>query len=94
MISTKEENKYKHALDFMYQRYKEVLADANTELKKFILSNSWTRGPKEVYGIPRDTRYLQLIPINNANVIMYSMKLMVVGDGAVGKTCMLISYAS
>jgi hypothetical protein len=91
ILSSNDTDAYKRAIYYTYKSYQAFTAEIHIEMRKFITSNTWTRAKHEYYGIPQKVNS-EYSAHTNLDVLK-QIKILSVGDGSVGKSSMLITYA-
>jgi hypothetical protein len=84
LINTEATNRYKSALDTLYEMHKTELSLFPTKINEFIKSHAITRPKKSPYGIPPKNK--KKLPMHQT---LDSCKLVITGDDKSGKTTMV-----
>jgi hypothetical protein len=92
LLSQDSDDKFKRAIDTLYNLHKEYIANSSIRMKQLIMSHKHKRGPKEHYGIPSKPYFLDKIKQVSHDTGYPLVKCVLVGDAVIGKSNIIITY--
>jgi hypothetical protein len=91
ILNTNSDTKYKKALDQLHMMWIKYMTEAKANTKKYIRERAVKRDKLQHYGIPNKPYFINSMEIQSQTTKRH-LKVVVVGDGAVGKTCLLLRH--